>query len=131
MIQASPRTPQLYTRNQLFRIQAIHNILQANRFPNCAILAERLEVSSRTIRRDLEFMALHLMLPLEYDPKQRGYYYSRYVDGLNTQCFNAREVRALHMTLPTIRDQANLVVLSGLLKKICHLGGIQSPDIAV
>ena len=128
--QPSVPTPQLYTRNQLFRIQSIHNIVQANRYPNCTTLAQRLEVSTRTIRRDLDFMALHLMLPLEYDSRQRGYYYTSYVDCLNTQCFSVKEVRALNVALASVEDPAYLTTLHGLLQKICHLGGIQNPDLA-
>lgn len=116
-------TKQLNTRSQLFRIQSIHNIVQANRYPNCTGLADRLEVSTRTIRRDIEFMAESLALPLEYDPSSRGYHYTAYVDRLPTQSFTAKEVQALRMAITTIEDSNLSSALNGLLDKICQLRG--------
>ena len=44
--------------------------------PNCGRLAQELEVSRRTILRDIDFMKYDLAAPLEYDPGKRGYVYS-------------------------------------------------------
>jgi len=47
----------------------IHEELKRGAFANCTNLATRLEVSTKTIMRDLAFMRDRLDLPLEYDPK--------------------------------------------------------------
>ncbi len=54
----------------------IHHLLQAEKKPNATTLARALEVCSKTIHRDLEFMRDRLGLPLEYDSKANGYHYT-------------------------------------------------------
>jgi proteasome accessory factor B len=54
----------------------LHRELQAGRFPNCRKLADSMEVSSKTIQRDIEFMRSRLNLPIEYDQLQFGFYYT-------------------------------------------------------
>ena len=44
--------------------------------PNCQQLAGELEVSRRTILRDIEFLKYDLGAPLEYDASRRGYVYT-------------------------------------------------------
>lgn len=50
--------------------------IRAGDAPNCAQLAQELEVSRRTILRDIDFMKHDLGAPLDYDPKKRGYIYT-------------------------------------------------------
>jgi predicted DNA-binding transcriptional regulator YafY len=58
------------------RIYQIHRILQGTREPLSAQqLADRLEVSSRTIKREIAFMRDRLGAPIENDPASRGYLY--------------------------------------------------------
>lgn len=54
----------------------IHHLLQAEKKPNATTLAKELEVCTKTIHRDLEFMRDRLGLPLEYDSVANGYYYT-------------------------------------------------------
>jgi proteasome accessory factor B len=54
----------------------IHRALEANRFPNASILAAELEVSTKSIYRDLDFMRDRLELPIAYDDGRRGYCYT-------------------------------------------------------
>lgn len=46
------------------------------RYPNTRELARRLEVSPRTIERDIAYMRDVLRAPLHYDPVRRGYTYT-------------------------------------------------------
>ena len=55
----------------------LHGLLQAGRFPNCRRLAEELEVSSKTVLRDIEFMRDQLELPIDYSAAERGFFYTR------------------------------------------------------
>jgi predicted DNA-binding transcriptional regulator YafY len=50
--------------------------VRANLFPNAQSMADKFEISSRTARRNIEFMRNRLMAPLEYDPARKGYHYS-------------------------------------------------------
>jgi len=54
--------------------------LQDRQYPNCPSMASRLEVSVRTIKRDIDFMRDRLRLPIEYDRKKHGFHYSAPID---------------------------------------------------
>ncbi|MFO1485552.1 MAG: WYL domain-containing protein [Verrucomicrobiaceae bacterium] len=57
----------------------IHKIIRAGRFPNCSTLAAEIEVTPKTIQRDISFMRDQLGLPLEYHAIKHGYYYTQEV----------------------------------------------------
>ena len=65
-----------FSRPPLERMMRLHERLKANGFPNCRKLAEELEVSAKTIQRDIDFMRDRLGLPIEYDQLRFGFYYS-------------------------------------------------------
>ena len=54
----------------------LHQRLQAGSFPNCRKLADELEVSTKTIQRDIDFMRDQLGLPIEYDQLHFGFVYT-------------------------------------------------------
>ncbi len=58
------------------RMHFIDNMIKEGKYPNSRQLAELLEVSRRTILRDVEFMRDRLGAPLAFCPKKRGYYYA-------------------------------------------------------
>ena len=58
---------------------AIDRALQDEKFPNCPKLARQLEVTTKTIQRDIDYMRDQLGLPIDYDQAQRGYYYTEKV----------------------------------------------------
>ena len=61
--------------SQYHRINEIHRRLRDNRRFTAGYLAKVLEVSSRTIRRDLEFMRDQQGLPLEFDNEKQSWVY--------------------------------------------------------
>ena len=62
----------------------IHEELQAERLPNATSLAKLLEISTKTINRDIAFMRDQLDLPVAWDAVANGYRYDGYVDGFPT-----------------------------------------------
>ena len=70
-----PRSPQ-FTRPPLERMMRLHHKLIAGDFPNCRKLADELEVSTKTIQRDIDFMRDRLGLPIEYDQLHFGFVYT-------------------------------------------------------
>lgn len=66
-----------HTRRPIQRILQIHGLLVANRFPNCRTLAREIEVTPKTIQRDLNFMRDEMSLPLEYHEREHGYFYTK------------------------------------------------------
>lgn len=63
----------------MWRVMEIHKIIRAGRFPNCTTLAAEIEVSSKTVQRDINFMRDQLGLPLEYRVIQHGYFHTQEV----------------------------------------------------
>lgn len=64
-------TPQ--TRPPLERIARIYAVLSAGVIKNCVQFAAEFEVSTRTVKRDLDFMRDRLRLPIEYDAQRYGF----------------------------------------------------------
>ena len=73
----------------------IHKRIKTGRFPNCSQLAVDLGVSTRTIKRDVDFMAGRLRLPVEYDARRYGYYYTHPVEQFPSVAMTEGEVFAL------------------------------------
>jgi proteasome accessory factor B len=73
----------------------IHAQLKAGEYPNCRKIAEEIEVSTKTIQRDIDFMRDRLGLPIEYDPLRVGFYYSEAVTSFPSIEVSEGEVAAL------------------------------------
>jgi proteasome accessory factor B len=77
------------------RMMRIHERIKGGRFPNCVKLAKEIEVSPRTIKRDVDFMKHRLNLPIEYDSQRYGYYYARPVEQFPGVPISSAELFAL------------------------------------
>ena len=73
----------------------IHQALDAGRLPNATVLAGELEVSTKSIQRDLDFMRDRLGLPIVYDSARRGYVYTEKVSAFPTLQITEGELVAL------------------------------------
>ncbi len=89
-IQAEP-----LSRPPVERMLRIHQAIQSGRFPNAVQLAREIEVSTKSIYRDLEFMRDRLELPLEFDRARNGFYYTEEVSGFPTLQITEGELFAL------------------------------------
>ncbi|HEX7471330.1 MAG TPA: WYL domain-containing protein [Verrucomicrobiae bacterium] len=83
------------SRPPLERMLRIHQALQSGKFPNASTLARELEVSTKSIHRDLEFMRDRLDLPIEYDSHRVGYHYTEEVNAFPTMQITEGELFAL------------------------------------
>lgn len=86
---------QLRQRPPLERMLRIHQTLQPASYPTVQNLAIDLEVSSKSIHRDLEFMRDRLNLPVAFDRTRRGYYYTEEVTAFPTVQISEGELFAL------------------------------------
>jgi predicted DNA-binding transcriptional regulator YafY len=73
----------------------IHQAIQSGKHPNAVSLALQLEVSTKSIHRDLEFMRDRLELPLEFSAARRGYHYTEEVGAFPTLQITEGELFAL------------------------------------
>jgi predicted DNA-binding transcriptional regulator YafY len=97
-IQLSPtRRTGLYSRPPLERMMRMHARLQSGRYPNCRKLAQELEVSSKTVQRDIDFMRYRLGLPIEYDQLHFGFYYTEPVSSFPNIEISEGELIALYV----------------------------------
>jgi len=73
----------------------IHQAIQSGTFPNAPGLAAELEVSAKSIYRDLEFMRDRLDLPVAFDRQRLGYHYTEEVSAFPTVQITEGELFAL------------------------------------
>ena len=59
------------------RLQTIHHEIKDGRYPNASTLAAKLDVSTKTVQRDLDYLRDELEAPIEFDRVENGYFYSR------------------------------------------------------
>ncbi len=83
------------SRPPLERMMRIHQAIQSGRYPNASTLAVELEVSSKSIQRDLQFMRDRLELPLEFNAGRNGYGYTQEVSSFPTLQVTEGELFAL------------------------------------
>lgn len=83
------------SRPPLERMLRIHKAIQTQKYPNASTLARDLEVSTKTVQRDLDFMRDRMDLPLEYHPQRFGYYYTEDVSSFPTLQLTEGELFAL------------------------------------
>ena len=84
-----------FSRPPLERMMRLHQKLIAGDFPNCRKLSDELEVSTKTIQRDIDFMRDRLGLPIEYDQLHFGFVYTEPVTHFPSVEVSEGEVVAL------------------------------------
>ena len=90
-----PMVPLPASRPPLERMQRIHQALHTGGYPNANALAAELEVTTKTIYRDVEFMRDRLGLPIEFDKLRNGYFYTEEVSAFPTVQITEGELFAL------------------------------------
>jgi proteasome accessory factor B len=84
-----------FSRPPLERMMRLHTALKGRHFPNCRKIAAELEVSPKTIQRDIDFMRDRLGLPIDYHPQEFGFYYTEPVTGFPSIEVSEGEITAL------------------------------------
>src|SRR3954453_17559486 len=77
------------------RMLKIHHLIKSGKLPNATSIAAALEVSVRSVMRDLDFMRERLNLPLEYDASKHGFFYTQEVEAFPTLQITEGELFAL------------------------------------
>src|ERR1700674_3231646 len=83
------------SRPPLQRMMRLHAALKSHHLPNCRTIRRELERSPKTIQRDIDFMRDRLGLPIDYDPKRFGFYYTEAVTGFPSIEVSEGEITAL------------------------------------
>jgi predicted DNA-binding transcriptional regulator YafY len=95
MNSAAEKIISLHSRPPLERMLRIHQAVQSGGFPNASTLAREIEVATKTIHRDIEFMRDRLNLPVEFDSRRNGYHYTEEVSAFPTMQITEGEIFAL------------------------------------
>src|SRR5260221_11061517 len=66
----------------LYRFQEIFHAIKTGSYPNRTKLAETIEVTTKTIQRDIDYMRYKLSVPIEFDFAKGGYYFTRTITEL-------------------------------------------------
>ena len=82
-------------RPAVVRMKRIFDLLKKDQYPNCQKLADALEVSAKTIHRDIEVMHDQLGLPIAYDAQEHGYHLTEEVHDFPTVQVTQGELLAL------------------------------------
>ncbi len=99
----------------------IHQLLAAGEYPNASSIARGIEVCTKTVHRDLEFMRDRLGLPLAFAHAHNGYHYTEPVESFPAMQISEGELFALlvaEKALAAYRGTAFEAPLSSAFKKI-------------
>jgi predicted DNA-binding transcriptional regulator YafY len=89
------------------RMEQIYRAIKTQRRPNCSSLAEKLEVSAKTIQRDIDYIRYQLNLPIEYDQERHGFYFTEAVTHFPSVHITESELIALLVARKAVEQYAN------------------------
>lgn len=95
MAKGRPSALSAHSRPPFERMMRIHDAIHSGRYPNAAKLAEELEVSRKSILRDVEFMRDRMNFPIAYDDAKWGYYYTEDVESFPSLTVTEGELLAV------------------------------------
>ena len=93
------------TRRPYQRMFAIHRAISGGGYPNCSTLARELEVTPKTIQRDIDFMRDNFGVVIEYDDKRHGYHSVNGLPDFPGFVMGAEELAALFLTRTALESR--------------------------
>jgi predicted DNA-binding transcriptional regulator YafY len=72
----------LTTRPPLARMRRIFDYIKTGAYPGRERLATEIEVTTKTIQRDIDFMRDQMMTPIDYSREHKGYYLTEDIESL-------------------------------------------------
>jgi proteasome accessory factor B len=109
------------------RMLRIHQEIAAGRYPNATTLARMFEIGTKTVVRDLAFMRERLELPIAYDSRKFGFYYSRPVSAFPTLRITQGELFALVVAEKALQQYRGTPFEKPLVSALAKLAN-QLPD---
>jgi predicted DNA-binding transcriptional regulator YafY len=89
------------------RMKFIYDAIKTERRPNCSLLAKKLEISAKTVQRDIDYMRYQLNLPIEYDQERHGFYFTEPVAHFPSVHITESELVALLVARKAVEQYAN------------------------
>lgn len=91
-------------KTALWRLAYLDNRLRSGSLVNARQLADELEVSIRTVYRDVEYLRDRLGAPVDYDASRKGYYYTEPSYQLPAISLTEGELLALFLAEKTLQQ---------------------------
>ena len=99
------------------RLLQLEKAIQNMNYPSVERLMKELEVSRRTILRDIDELRLYYNAPIEYDRQQKGYYFTDETFFVRNVLVSEGEVVAMAGILPLLERYDN-TPLKETIKKV-------------
>ena len=109
------------SRRPIFRIYEIHAAIVGGGYPNCSLLAKKLNVERKTIQRDITFMRDELSLPVRYEDSLHGYFYDKDVSDFPVFQTTSEELAGLFLArnaLESVRGTPLAEILQAAFGKL-------------
>lgn len=119
------------SRTPLARMLKVHDALLQDTYPNCTSLSKAIEVSTKTIQRDLDYMRDQLGLPIEYDKQKHGYFYTQRVTHFPTIPTTEGEVLALFVAQKALEQYRGTPFEQPLSSAFVKLSQVLEEEISV
>ena len=119
------------SKTQMRRLLELHELLKVGKFPNCSTFAEKWEVASKTIQRDIDFLRDQMGAPIEYDALKRGYYYTDPFFMLPSISMNEGELTALMIGTRALEQYRGTPVAAKLESVLEKLSEILPDEISI
>jgi predicted DNA-binding transcriptional regulator YafY len=119
------------TRGPLERIAALDRQIRAGTYPNARTIAQDLEVSPRTIHRDIEFLRERLGAPLAYDQIRHGFRYTNPTYRLPAWMLTEGEVLTLILAQRVLRQYRGTPYAAQLECALRKLAGALDDEVSI
>jgi len=116
---------------QMERLLVLHERLCAGKYPNCAGFAAEMEVSSKTVQRDIDFLRDRMNAPIEYDALRRGFYYTDPNFMLPAISMSEGELTALLIGMKALEQYRGTPVAEEIRHVLEKLSGLMPDPVSV
>jgi|ERR1043166_4589242 predicted DNA-binding transcriptional regulator YafY len=115
------RKPQnsVYSWPAIERMMRIHQLIVNKEYPNCSNIAEEFEMSVRTVKRDVGFMKTRLNMPIEFDVRRNGYFFTESVPHFPQMPMSEADTFALFIASNPLCDSFGHRSLDGFNGRLC------------
>ncbi len=109
--------------NQARRLVEIDRSIRAGQFPNADQLAVELEVSRRSILKDVEYLRSERGAPVAYSRRRGGYYYTDDTYSLPAQILTRTEIIAFALAVEAARQPLGALLSDDLESAVAKIIG--------
>jgi predicted DNA-binding transcriptional regulator YafY len=111
-------------RPQQERLLRIFKMLSDGKFPNCTDFARELEVTTRTVMRDLDFLRDRMHLPIAFDQQKNGYWLTKPITHLPLIEVSEKDLTLIFICERVAAQYGHLVLGRRLHNIFSRLAGI-------